>query len=74
MFTMIHENYNVRDLDRSLAFYREALGLRDEQGLGAGGHREVEHPVGPGARHRHRQAPPPTRCACKRRDKPSPSP
>ena len=27
MFTMIHENYNVRDLDRSLAFYREALGM-----------------------------------------------
>ena len=27
MFTMIHENYNVRDLDRSLAFYREALEL-----------------------------------------------
>ena len=29
MFTMIHENYNVRDLDRSLAFYREALGLHE---------------------------------------------
>ena len=29
MFTMIHENYNVADLDRSLAFYREALGLHE---------------------------------------------
>ena len=26
---MIHENYNVADLDRSLAFYREALGLHE---------------------------------------------
>ncbi len=26
-FKMIHENYNVSDLDRSLAFYEEALGL-----------------------------------------------
>lgn len=29
MFTMIHENYNVFDLDRSMAFYREALGLHE---------------------------------------------
>ena len=28
-FKMIHENYNVRDLDASLAFYEKALGLRD---------------------------------------------
>lgn len=28
-FTMIHENYNVLDLERSLAFYREALGLTE---------------------------------------------
>ena len=28
-FKMIHENYNVADLDRSLAFYAEALGLRE---------------------------------------------
>ena len=27
MFRMIHENYNVQDLDRSIAFYQEALGL-----------------------------------------------
>ena len=26
-FTMIHNNFNVSDLDRSLAFYKEALGL-----------------------------------------------
>ena len=26
-FKMVHENYNVADLARSLAFYREALGL-----------------------------------------------
>lgn len=29
MFRMIHENYNVLDLDRSLTFYREALGLHE---------------------------------------------
>ena len=28
-FKMIHENYNVFDLERSLAFYSEALGLRE---------------------------------------------
>ena len=26
---MIHENYNVHDLDRSLAFYQKALGLSE---------------------------------------------
>ncbi len=30
-FQMIHENYNVADLDRSLAFYREALGLTEKR-------------------------------------------
>lgn len=30
-FKMIHDNYNVRDLDRSLAFYREALGLTERR-------------------------------------------
>lgn len=28
-FKMIHENYNVLDLDRSLAFYEKALGLQE---------------------------------------------
>lgn len=28
-FKMIHENYNVLDLDRSLKFYEEALGLKE---------------------------------------------
>ena len=28
-FTMIHENYNVSDLDASIAFYGKALGLRE---------------------------------------------
>jgi len=28
-FQMIHENYNVRDLQKSLDFYREALGLSE---------------------------------------------
>lgn len=28
-FKMIHENYNVSDLNRSLQFYREALGLTE---------------------------------------------
>ncbi len=30
-FKMIHENYNVRDLDRSLAFYEQALGLKEKR-------------------------------------------
>ncbi len=28
-FKMIHENYNVKDLDASLAFYDQALGLKE---------------------------------------------
>jgi len=28
-FQMIHENYNVLDLDKSLKFYEEALGLKE---------------------------------------------
>ncbi len=30
-FKMIHENYNVSDLDRSLAFYEKALGLTERR-------------------------------------------
>ena len=30
-FKMIHENYNVADLDRSLAFYKKALGLEEKR-------------------------------------------
>lgn len=30
-FTMIHENYNVSDLARSIAFYGEALGLTEKR-------------------------------------------
>ena len=30
-FRMIHENYNVSDLDKSLAFYEEALGLTEKR-------------------------------------------
>lgn len=28
-FSMIHENYNVSDLDRSMEFYRQALGMEE---------------------------------------------
>ena len=28
---MIHENYNVVDIDRSLAFYGQALGLKEKR-------------------------------------------
>jgi lactoylglutathione lyase len=28
---MIHENYNVTDLERSIAFYQEALGLSEKR-------------------------------------------
>lgn len=37
-FTFAHNNFNVRDLTRSLAFYREALGLTET--------RRVEAPDG----------------------------
>ena len=30
-FKMIHENYNVSDLEKSLAFYEEALGLTEKR-------------------------------------------
>ena len=30
-FKMIHENYTVIDLDRSLAFYEKALGLKEKR-------------------------------------------
>ncbi len=29
-FKMIHENFNITDLDRSLAFYEKALGLHEQ--------------------------------------------
>ena len=35
-FKMIHENYNVADLDRSLKFYRDALGLTEKRRNAAG--------------------------------------
>ena len=34
-FQMYHENYNVRDLDRSLAFYEKALGLTEQRRINA---------------------------------------
>ena len=30
-FRMVHENFNIVDLDRSLAFYDEALGLKENR-------------------------------------------
>ena len=30
-FKMVHENYNVYDMDRSLKFYNEALGLTEKR-------------------------------------------
>lgn len=30
-FKMVHENYNVYDLDKSLKFYKEALGLTEKR-------------------------------------------
>lgn len=34
-FKMIHENYNVSDLDKSLAFYEKALGLKETRRIEA---------------------------------------
>ena len=30
-FKMIHENYNVKDLEKSMAFYEKALGLKEKR-------------------------------------------
>ena len=30
-FKMIHENYNVADLEKSIAFYEKALGLHEKR-------------------------------------------
>lgn len=30
-FKMIHENYNMQDLERSLSFYEQALGLKERR-------------------------------------------
>ena len=41
-FSFYHTNYNVRDLDRSLAFYAEALGLSEQRRINPlGGQGEV---------------------------------
>ena len=34
-FQMVHENYNVFDLERSLKFYEEALGLTEKRRITA---------------------------------------
>jgi len=34
-FSFYHTNYNVRDLDRSITFYREALGLTEQRRINA---------------------------------------
>lgn len=34
-FRPVHENYNVRDLDRSIKFYGEALGLKEARRINA---------------------------------------
>ena len=34
-FTFAHNNFNVADLDKSLAFYREALGLTETRRINA---------------------------------------
>ncbi len=31
MFTFTHNNFNVKDLEKSLAFYEEALGLKEHR-------------------------------------------
>ena len=36
-FEMVHENYNVADLDRSLAFYEKALGLTEKRRINGEG-------------------------------------
>lgn len=35
MFKMVHENYNVKDLEKSLSFYEKALGLKEKRRINA---------------------------------------
>ena len=37
-FKMVHENYNVADLDKSMAFYEKALGLHEVRRINGDGH------------------------------------
>lgn len=34
-FKMVHENYNVKDIEKSKAFYKEALGLEEKSRITA---------------------------------------
>lgn len=34
-FKMVHENYNVYDLEKSMAFYKEALGITEQSRIEA---------------------------------------
>ncbi|MFR6041098.1 MAG: VOC family protein [Dysosmobacter welbionis] len=43
MLTFNHFNFNVADLDKSLAFYKEALGLEPVRGAEGGGRRQLHH-------------------------------
>ena len=36
-FKMIHENYNVKDLAKSMAFYEKALGLKEKRRISGDG-------------------------------------
>ena len=36
-FKMVHENYNVADLDKSMAFYEKALGLHEARRINGEG-------------------------------------
>lgn len=36
-FTMVHENYNVSNLDKSMAFYEKALGLHEKHRINGNG-------------------------------------
>ena len=36
-FKMVHENYNVADLEKSMAFYEKALGLREVRRINGNG-------------------------------------
>ena len=40
-FTFAHNNFNVIDLDKSLKFYEEALGLKEDRRIEAPGLKEV---------------------------------
>ena len=53
VFSFAHNNFNVRDLEKSLSFYREALGLTEVRRMESGDGSFILVYLGDGAGSRH---------------------